>query len=271
MIQLSYNKGKIEGKKKMNKNITKMLSVILTSTTLLTVGSNIPAKCKSPANTTTTIGQKIRNFLSNHPVLVVGTIFASAAMTGYVVAKNLPQKSKDKSKANLPQKESLEPNSSQESESKPTITPAKNPLLSENISSSNCLAKIFTKGMDKDSLKRAFKNLKALYPKDSFSCCLYRKDGTCDRTINILDISSEDEMTIEKNGEVLYKQNFDAFIESCFYGDYSSVVYPLIDIVGSVTGGPLKAVYYYNANFYREILCQDSSKFQLLENTCLGA
>ncbi len=255
----------------MNKNITKMLSVVLTSTTLLTVGSNIPAECKNSDNTTTTMGKKIHNFLSNYTVSVVGTVFASTAIAGYIFAKNLPKKSKDESKTSLPQEESLKPNSSKKSENKPTVTPAKNPLFSGNVTSSNCLAKIFTKGMDKDSLKRAFKNLKIFYSKDSFSCCLYRKDGTCGCTIKILDISSKDKMTIEKDGKILYEQNFDAFIESCFYGDYSSIIYPLIDIVGSATGGPLKAICYYNTDFCREVLCQDSNKFQFLEDTYLGA
>ena len=47
--------------------------------------------------------------------------------------------------------------------------------------------------------------------------------------------------------------------------------YPLIDIVGSATGGPLKAICYYNTDFCREVLCQDSNKFQFLEDTYLGA
>lgn len=66
----------------MNKSISKMLSVILTCTSLLTACSNVPARCVTTDKKPSTTSQKVRNFLSSATPIKILNILSTTISYG---------------------------------------------------------------------------------------------------------------------------------------------------------------------------------------------
>lgn len=66
----------------MNKSISKMLSVILTCTSLLTACSNIPSRCVTTDKKPSTTSQKVRNFLSSATPIKILNILSTTISYG---------------------------------------------------------------------------------------------------------------------------------------------------------------------------------------------